>query len=55
MILYVDVIAFELTITVCVVFLQAVMHYMLMYIWLLVLSTGVTSAALWQHKTVSDG
>lgn len=37
------------------VLLQAVMPYTSMYIWLLGLSTGVTSAAQWQLKMGSDG
>lgn len=37
------------------VLLQAVMPYTSMYIWLLGLSTGVTSAAQWQLKTGSGG
>lgn len=37
------------------VLLQAVMPYTLMCIWLLGLSTGVTSAAQWQLKMGSDG
>lgn len=52
------VIVFEVTIIASndwVILLQAVMLYTLMYTWLLVSSTGVTSAALWRHKTGSDG
>lgn len=37
------------------ILLQAVMPYTSMYIWLLGLSTGVTSAAQWQLKMGSDG
>lgn len=35
--------------------LQAVMPYTSMFIWLLAISTGVTSAAQWQLKMGSDG
>lgn len=38
-----------------VILFQAVMLYTLMCTWLLVSSTGVTSAARWQHRTGSDG
>lgn len=34
---------------------QAVMPYTSMFIWLLAISTGVTSAAQWQLKMGSDG
>lgn len=36
-----------------VILLQAVMLYTLMSTWLLVSSTGVTSAALWRYRTGS--
>lgn len=38
-----------------VVFSQAVMLYTLTYIWLLGLSTGVTSVAPWRHRMRLNG
>lgn len=51
-------IVFEITVMATndwVILLQAVTLYMLMYTWHLLSSTGVTSAALWRHRTGSDG